>query len=703
MFRRKNRRPEPEELSQLRNEIRDQADAYLPSVPQRFEPDQIGRLLEKGAFRRKKDKRFYRSIAITATAVFVCISVVAVTILPSLGERHRLLQTVDNEAAETTMAAPMLPGGDTSHASQSGSNQSEPSEIVTVKSYDELYQFVDGLYKVQEANRAAEKGTFWDRIFNGMEKATANMAPETAAGSNDVGMDAATINESKHSKTNTQVENVDEADIVKTDGKYIYHLSNGRVIITRSENGKLDQCAVITDDVNHVNEMYYMQNRLLLLGTESDSPGTNVTKATVYDVSDRSKPKRIKSYTQDGGYISSRMIAGKLFLVTNHYYDQKPRSAEEKAKYVPGYVLNGGSRQFVPVQDIMVSKKTNTVGYVIASCWPVMQDGNPQFKSVLGGAKDVYASTQNLYVMCPTSKKSGGETYDATNIIRFAIEDGKMRVAAQGTVWGTTLNQFSADESNGTFRIATTYSRQFDNMNRSVAGSNSASGIYVLDMNLKVIGKIEGLGKTESIYSVRFMDKTAYVVTFRQTDPLYVVSLANPNKPVLKGELKIPGFSNYLHPLTETLMIGVGQQADENGRVTGFKLSLFDVSNPEKPIEKFHKIIQGETVSSMVSDTHKAFLLDDRDPDHPLVGLPLARYDYDYAEGNYSGYIMYRIDPDKGFSQAFWTDWGEQYPGNYGYRVSRGLYIGDYLYLIGENRMASYHYGDFKEIDFMDY
>ncbi len=175
---------------------------------------------------------------------------------------------------------------------------------------------------------------------------------------------------------------------------------------------------------------------------------------------------------------------------------------------------------------------------------------------------------------------------------------------------GTALDQFSMDEYNGYLRVATTYDMV----------DFVSNGVYVLDENLKQVGKIDGIANTEQIKSVRFMGDTGYVVTFEQTDPLFVIDLENPENPKILGELKIPGFSAYLHPVGGGLVLGVGVDGDENGRGEGIKVSLFDVSNPENPVEADNIILSGYRearswcyYSSEALYSHKALCYDENE------------------------------------------------------------------------------------------
>ena len=228
---------------------------------------------------------------------------------------------------------------------------------------------------------------------------------------------------------------------------------------------------------------------------------------------------------------------------------------------------------------------------------------------------------------------------------------------ATGSVPGSVLNQFSLDEYNGYLRIATTVG---DRWGGTFMGwwidSDSANDVYVLDGSLAVAGAVQGLGLTEEIYSVRFIGDEGYVVTYRQIDPFYVLDLSDPLNPQLRGELKIPGYSSYLHPITDNIILGIGQ---EDWQV---KLSLFDVTDPANPLE-VDKYTMAEHWTD-VSSTHHAFLLDDV---HQVFFLPAGENGYVFS---YAGNQMTLVTAV--------TD----------IQAKRALYINDYLYVVGDSKLV---------------
>ncbi len=257
-------------------------------------------------------------------------------------------------------------------------------------------------------------------------------------------------------------------------------------------------------------------------------------------------------------------------------------------------------------------------------------------------------------------------SFEYTGIAKFSAND--LSFVASGKVPGRALNQFSFDEWKGNLRIATTIGDQnrfyfsgFGDMQ-----SESVSDVYVLDGKMKTIGSVKNLGKTERIYSVRFVGDRGYVVTFRQTDPFYVLDLANPNSPQLRGELKIPGFSSYLHPLDEHLILGVGRENQ-------VKLSLFDVKDAKNPKEISKYELAGEYWSEAM-DNHHAFLQDQK---FSIFFLPGGRGGYVFS---YDGRELSLV---KSLESA---------------QVRRGMYLNDYLYIISDSGIATYREGTWEKV-----
>ncbi len=257
--------------------------------------------------------------------------------------------------------------------------------------------------------------------------------------------------------------------------------------------------------------------------------------------------------------------------------------------------------------------------------------------------------------------KKHAREFETTEIIRLSPEN--LEILATGKVPGRLLNQFSLDEYQGYLRLATTLDRMWI---MGYSTGEMENDLYVLNTNLEIVGEIQGFGRTERIYSVRFIGERGYIVTFRQTDPFFVVDLSNPEKPELKGELKIPGYSSYLHPLGDNLILGIGK---EGGQV---KLSLFDVSSASQP-EEVSRYMLKEYWSDVLR-THHAFM---QDAKHKIFFVPGARGGYIFS---YSGNSLEMVRAVSGI------------------RARRALYINSYLYILGDGRIVVLRYSDWKQV-----
>ena len=453
-----------------------------------------------------------------------------------------------------------------------------------------------------------------------------------------------------YSQTNIQVQGVDEADIVKTDGEYIYTLGSGKLVIVRAYP---PESAEVISEVNfgdfRASELFIHEDRLLVFGTEyhkfvydepvvydetvacdSETEGCvvpprrylNTMSVKLYDISDKSSPEVLKSVDLEGYYLTSRKINSDVYFVVNTYpyYNYYNRGEPVFEDMVPLY-REINSEKDLELDDMKPIADVTDIGYVdpvqaesfitIASISMIHENRGVKKETIVGSGEEVYASPENLYIAQSSWPGWGviGElverNYEKTIITKFKLDDGNIEFSGTGEVKGHILNQFSMDEHDDHFRIATTISRSSD------AQTNN---IYILDRNLELTGKIEGLAEGERIYSARFMGDRGYMVTFKQVDPLFVLDLSDPESPKVLGELKIPGYSDYLHPYDENHIIGIGKDTEvtEGDWVLfqGVKMALFDVSDVENPIE-LHKVVIGErgTDSEALYD-HKAFLFD---------------------------------------------------------------------------------------------
>jgi inhibitor of cysteine peptidase len=416
--------------------------------------------------------------------------------------------------------------------------------------------------------------------------------------------------EFEYSTTNIQVAGVDEADIVKTDGEYIYLVSDNEVFILKAyPPKKAEVLSKITFNDTYPVGIFVGDNRLAVLGSEYVSSYRGYygsfyedtkTFVNIYDISNKTKPALLKDFTMSGSYFNSRMIGEYVYFVVSQW-----ASIENDTVILPKVYSNEGIKQ-VSASGIQYFNTSDS--YYVFTTIVAMNVQNvaeqPTNKTVLlGGTSCMYVSINNIYITFPNS--------ESTLIYRIHIENDKIEPMANGQVPGYVLNQFSMDEHEGYLRIATTTGH----IARILEQATSKNHVYVLDMNLSIAGKLEDLAPGEKIHSARFMGNRCYLVTFKKIDPLFVINLTEPANPTVLGKLKIPGYSDYLHPYDENHIIGVGKETVEAEEgdfawYQGVKISLFDVSNVSDPKQIANYTIGDRGTDSQILRDHKAFLFD---------------------------------------------------------------------------------------------
>lgn len=429
-----------------------------------------------------------------------------------------------------------------------------------------------------------------------------------------------------YSKTNVQVEGVDEADIVKTDGDYIYYSGiNNKIIVVDTNLSKVAEVTLEEDDKDYggVQEIYVNENKLIaieqaylsrvvsteIINAESslyDMPQTT-TKIKVYNIEDKSNITNEREIELEGNYISSRMLGEDVYVVTNQYINKNSENLQPLYKDSS----TGDSAKLLNYEDMYYVEDENTNYYLNIAGFNINKNEEVNIQSFLGIGNTIYANENNLFVT--STKYETQETENdkivsinlenpKTQIYKFKLINSKVEFKEFAEVDGTIINQFSMDETNGYFRIATT----------SIEDQITSNNLFILDARLKEVGKLTKIAEGEKIYSVRFAEDKAYMVTYEQVDPLFVIDLSNPRSPQILGELKVPGYSSYLHPYDETHLIGIGQETkileDGSEQTIGLKISLYDISNVNAPQEISKYLIEGESVFTQALYDHKALL-----------------------------------------------------------------------------------------------
>lgn len=695
---------------------------------------------------------------------------------------------------------------------------SESGALPTVGSYAQLKELLKEMPEGYNASIAKSAVGVDDRAVTALPVP----APQASAGA--AAMESAAAPAADFSSTNVQVQGVDEGDIVKTDGTYLYQVNGQRIVIAQAypaSEMKLVATLPFADRSFRPQELYIDDNRLIVIGM-SYSPngyavpeggpavdvapgvmekrliapypsGMQTTKAIVYDTTDKSAVKQVREVELQGSYLTSRKIGSSLYLLANQYvnvYAVLNEKAETPAPMVKDSAA-GGDFQSIGYDQVRYFPQPARPNYLLVAGIDLGQpDSKAQVNAYLGAGDNVYASTDNLYVTltqypvydvvpmpaisvlpapasAPSSapgsapasapaaatEQASGSTASSgsgsgssgsgsaatqvtpaappadqptapppkqeeasSTVYKFRLDDGRTAYAGSGSVPGTVLNQFSMDEYDGYFRIATTSGNGW-------SGQTERNNVYVLDEALHVTGKIEGIAPGEKIYSVRFMGKRGYMVTFKKVDPLFAIDLSDPRQPAILGQLKIPGYSDYLHPFDETHLIGFGKDAIEvanewakpaPGSTTpattayyqGMKLALFDVTDVAKPVQLYQELIGDRGTDSEVLHNHKALLFDRAKGllafPVTLMKLPANQKQQPggfpaYGQFASQGAYVYDLSLEHGFRlEGTITHMSADdiaKAGTYGYDmnryVQRILYIGDTLYTLSNGEIRA--------------
>ncbi|RJE87625.1 hypothetical protein D3P07_15015 [Paenibacillus sp. 1011MAR3C5] len=569
-----------------------------------------------------------------------------------------------------------------------------------------------------------------------------------------------------YSQTNIQVSGVDEADWAKTDGRFIYQISGSRVVITDIANPDKPRLAsVLTygpEEQFQPEQLYVDDMRLIVIGHSTDDGAGTVqpqneqvtvlpesesmallpppqikqsVKSYIYDLQSNGQPKLKRMLEQEGSYLSSRKIGDALYIITNKFYRNYSLYAKSKGLHLDA--ITGQQTDFNELAstfrtrytDSAVSDKPQSVSLddihyfpdimnysmlLVGSIDLGQSEGQLQVSAYLGSGDRIFVSQRHLYVSQMIHKAKGSSFEMITKFHKFRLDYGSVLYMGEGSVPGYVTDPFSMNEHEGYFRVALT--------NGDLASDHpgESSQIYILDEKLRIVGKLDGIAPGERMYSVRFMGKRAYMVTFRKVDPLFAIDLSNPQQPKILGQLKIPGYSDYLHPYDENHLIGFGKDTTEimslgslnetAAITTGMKVALFDVSDVSRPKEKFKEIIGATGTHSELLDDYKALLFS---REKGLLAFPVTLYEiedkdstgFDFGRFAYQGAYVYSLDLEKGFQLrdriTHLSNEDMLKSGMYGYNhskaVRRIMYAGDSLYTLSDAMLKANSLNDLKE------
>ena len=573
----------------------------------------------------------------------------------------------------------------------------ETSPMKTFTSYNDLKNFLAA--NTQDGSTYYGGGPLDSQFFGSTREALDGVAPVPATlGEGDYSVNS-------YSTTNIQVEGVDEADIVKTDGEYIYVATNNdfqsasqnNVYIVKADPQDPRVISKISLGNNtYVAGLFLSQesSKLLVLGSqyqlyayEEAARSEEImiypyyssvnTFLTVYDVSEKAIPVLARNLTLSGSYFNSRMIGNYVYAVVS-----QPTYFINNDVVLPQVYENAEASEIEPTRIYYADMVDNYFTFTTFIGLNIMDDAQEptNMTVMMGGTSSMYVSLGNIYMTYPTWSEQGRYT----SIYRVRVNGSELTFEAKGSVLGYVLNQYSMDEYNGYFRLATT----------SQKNQTQQNNVYVLDMNLNITGKLENLAKDERIYSARFMGDKCYLVTFRQIDPFFVLDMSNPEEPKVAGELKIPGYSSYLHPYDENHVIGLGK---EDSTV---KLSLFDVSNVNNPTEIAKYVVEGDWTDSEALHEPKAFLFDKQ---KELLVIPISKTNYGVIDtrgnetfeqqtGFWQGAYVFEVTTSGftlrgGITHHEDTTSAQYYGYDYNMWVHRALYIDNTLYTVSNAKV----------------
>lgn len=674
-----------------------------PAVPDEIKPENIPALIKRNNIRKSKNKNIIRYIS--AVAACAVIALCAVNFIP---DRKPLIQIPEKSDNDKTAS---------DNLSDSSNDDSVSLYFRPVDSYDDIYSHMKKNYNNEN------KTNIFDKILGFKNHNTYNEISEIYTDDAVDGYDyeeesaAADVNNSDVYDTIEQVEGIDEADIIKADSNNIFLAKDSEIICipvsssdgSFGEKSYIDIYSLAQIDSNnmytsvYISDMYLSENKLIVIADLilSDNNGfmINGTEIFSFDVSDGSA-KFENSYYQSGSYSDSRMKENILYLTTNQYVNYMNIEDEHDYKqFIPVCGSSYNQTECIDTSSLCIPENWENsdcnMDYVNISGIDINNLSEPvSIVSIAGYSGNLYCSGNNIYIA------QTNYSNDSTDITRLSMSDGIVNPETSGSVDGTVLNQFSMDEYNGYFRIATTSSSYIDYEYEDVAShsvNSNSNSVFVLDMNMNVVGSVTDIAKNESIKSVNFNGDTGYIVTYQQTDPLFAIDFSDPFNPAITDEFKINGYSSFIYPWNNDLLLGFGIDADSSGYELGVKLVMFDVSDNGNLNECGFYSISGDNPHGIMSDAvynRKALLLDS---DRNLIGFPVTDYNSCYQNDEYpiNSYKIFSYENGEFIEKASISA-TETY--NFENGFLRGVYIGNYMYILSNHEAVSIDLSSFEEV-----
>ena len=684
-------------------------------VPESLLPENIEKKLNAADEADSKNKTgVVRLLAMAATVALVVIAGFGVHRVMTPDDAYDTASTDPSEVAADSEADANKDSG--ANADENITAKTDEDSVVidgvmhSAKDYDEITAFV-------EKAKEQYEDSITIGIYGGVMKNGDDMELSAIAGSAAVDSAAAesaeeSAEDSTYSDTNVRTEGVDEGDIVKTDGSYIYQRTDSNnVRIVELDNGKMKELATISpaaDKEAYVRELYVDSDRLIIIcevyetqlsnidgsyetqESESDGPVSNYSyvrstqsvQVITYDISDRKSPREKGTVSIDGYYRSSRYTDGYVYVMTSYgepimYYCYNGYSDDISTDEIIPKV-NGKD---IDAKDIMLPEEVKNEPFCVITG---IDAENPSevtcTKAVMGYVDNMYVSAGSIYFY--SLDYSG--SYEKTVIVKFSYDKGQIAPKCATSVKGSIDDSFCIDENeDGSLRVATTVWNDDGELE---------SSLYVYDKNLKKTGSIVDFAGNEGVKSCRFVGDVGFVVTFRNTDPLFAIDLSDPYDPKIISELTLPGFSEYLHLWSDGLLFGMGFNADEEtGGTENIKLSMFDISNLAKTKEVAKKSIDADDADVLYGN-YKSLLIS---PDKGIIGFQC--YDYGDEKNDWETTGYYNVYTYSEKSKSFGLALSIKLDDAFG-STARGLFSGDYFYLIESGRITSYSMPDFEKV-----
>lgn len=612
-------------------------------------------------------------------------------------KKSKFLKAVSLVAAFALVLSGVLIYRNQQNSVETQNTANTSSDISASDDYSTIYAKMKDLHKAYKSENRWNIFEYGNKYATSVPKDFANVN----GGAEKVEETADSV-DNGYGTTNTQEEGVDEGDIIKTDGKNIYiaDVTNNSVfIVDAKDQMKLLSKIKIEKKNCTVREMYISGDKLFVIygvykydemnngGIFEDIAYEDIayygccrvawvcsdTYIDIYDIKNPEKPGLISSNMQSGEYVSSRLTGGKLYSVSSYGVDIS--KDDYKDNCIPKTAENG-NQKLIPSQKITVVNGNNSPTYAVITVTDLETAKQTDSSAIFGDPTNVYATEKSLYITETLYDEE--KCTSAVKILKFRITEKGTEFVASAVAQGRINDNLSMSEQGDYFRIATTREKvktSGTGDNKTVSYLGETNSLYVFDADMNRVGLLQEFADGEQIRSCRYVGKFAYIVTFRQTDPLFVIDLTDAKNPKIVGELTLPGFSSYLHTLGDGTLIGIGADGTEDGTNGNMKVSLFSVADPKAPKEISNIKVgrNGSYVYSNISSSYKAFV----SLPNGEFAVPFGVYDMNFSAEKVM-FIRYSAENNELKEIARYVVGDSK-------NIIGGTYIGNYFYVFSES------------------